>query len=143
MSHRVLHALLYLLYLLDLKIYRLHDDFQQVIRAPPYRSGWRMRVAYPPVLIGAHIVMNILVWLVVGGLLGWAASAVMRTQESILLNVAVGIIGAALGGWLLSPVIGVSTINQSNFSLPSLLVSFLGAVMLLVLVNFIRRGTRA
>jgi uncharacterized membrane protein YeaQ/YmgE (transglycosylase-associated protein family) len=86
--------------------------------------------------------MNILVWLVVGGLLGWAASAVMRTQEGILLNVVVGIVGAALGGWLLSPVMGVSTINQNNFSLPSLLVSFLGAVMLLVLVNFIRRGTR-
>ena len=86
--------------------------------------------------------MNILVWLVVGGLLGWAASTVMRTQEGILLNVVVGIVGAALGGWLLSPVVGVSTINQSNFSLPSLLVSFLGAVMLLVVVNFIRRGTR-
>jgi len=86
--------------------------------------------------------MNILVWLVVGGLLGWAASAVMRTQEGILLNVVVGIVGAALGGWLLSPVMGVSTINQNNFSLPSLLVSFLGAVMLLVFVNFIRRGTR-
>jgi uncharacterized membrane protein YeaQ/YmgE (transglycosylase-associated protein family) len=86
--------------------------------------------------------MNILVWLVVGGLLGWAASAVMRTQEGILLNVVVGIVGAALGGWLLSPVMGVSTINQNNFSLPSLLVSFLGAVMLLVLVNFIRRGAR-
>jgi len=86
--------------------------------------------------------MNILVWLVVGGLLGWAASAVMRTQEGILLNVVVGIVGAALGGWLLSPLMGVSTINQNNFSLPSLLVSFLGAVMLLVLVNFIRRSTR-
>jgi uncharacterized membrane protein YeaQ/YmgE (transglycosylase-associated protein family) len=86
--------------------------------------------------------MSILVWLVVGGLLGWAASAVMRTQEGILLNVVVGIVGAALGGWLLSPLMGVSTINQNNFSLPSLLVSFLGAVMLLVLVNFIRRGTR-
>ena len=86
--------------------------------------------------------MNILVWLVVGGLLGWAASAVMRTQEGILLNVVVGIVGAALGGWLLSPLMGAPTINQSNFSLPSLLVSFLGAVMLLVLVNFIRRGTR-
>jgi uncharacterized membrane protein YeaQ/YmgE (transglycosylase-associated protein family) len=88
------------------------------------------------------MIMNILVWLVVGGLLGWAASAIMRTQEGILLNVVVGVVGAALGGWLLSPIIGVSTINQNNFSLPSLLVSFLGAVMLLVLVNFIRRGTR-
>jgi len=67
---------------------------------------------------------------------------VMRTQEGILLNVVVGIIGAALGGWLLSPLVGVSTINQSNFSVPSLLVSFLGAVLLLLIVHFARRGTR-
>ena len=86
--------------------------------------------------------MNIIIWLVVGGLIGWAASWLMRAPEGVMLNVVVGIVGAALGGWLLSPVMGVSTINQSNFSLPSLLVSFLGAVMLLVLVNLIRRGTR-
>jgi len=86
--------------------------------------------------------MNILIWLVVGGLIGWAASMFMRTQEGILLNVVVGIIGAALGGWLLSPLVGVSTINQSNFSVPSLLVSFLGAVLLLLIVHFARRGTR-
>ncbi|MEA3179634.1 MAG: hypothetical protein QOI59_3157 [Gammaproteobacteria bacterium] len=86
--------------------------------------------------------MNILIWLVVGGLIGWAASMVMRTQEGILLNVVVGIIGAALGGWLLSPLVGVSTINQSNFSVPSLLVSFLGAILLLLIVHFARRGTR-
>jgi uncharacterized membrane protein YeaQ/YmgE (transglycosylase-associated protein family) len=67
---------------------------------------------------------------------------VMRTQEGILLNVVVGIIGAALGGWLLSPLVGVSTINQSNFSVPSLLVSFLGAILLLLIVHFARRGTR-
>jgi uncharacterized membrane protein YeaQ/YmgE (transglycosylase-associated protein family) len=84
--------------------------------------------------------MNIIVWLVVGGLIGWAASAVMRTQEGMLLNVVVGIVGAALGGWFLSPLIGVSTINQSNFSAPSLLVSFLGAVILLAVVNLVRRG---
>jgi uncharacterized membrane protein YeaQ/YmgE (transglycosylase-associated protein family) len=84
--------------------------------------------------------MNIIIWLVVGGLIGWAASTVMRTQEGILLNVVVGIVGAALGGWFLSPLVGVSTINQNNFSVPSLLVSFLGAVILLVIVNFVRRG---
>jgi uncharacterized membrane protein YeaQ/YmgE (transglycosylase-associated protein family) len=84
--------------------------------------------------------MNIIVWLVVGGLIGWAASTLMRTPEGILLNVVVGIVGAALGGWFLSPLVGVSTINQSNFSGPSLLVSFLGAVILLVIVNLVRRG---
>ncbi len=83
--------------------------------------------------------MNIIIWLVVGGLIGWAASALMRTQEGVLLNVVVGILGAALGGWVLSPIFGVSTINQSNFSAPSLLVSLLGAVLLLAVVNFVRR----
>jgi uncharacterized membrane protein YeaQ/YmgE (transglycosylase-associated protein family) len=84
--------------------------------------------------------MNVIIWLVVGGVIGWAASSIMRTQESVLLNVVVGIVGAALGGWFLSPLVGVSTINQSNFSVPSLLVSFLGAVILLAVVNLVRRG---
>jgi uncharacterized membrane protein YeaQ/YmgE (transglycosylase-associated protein family) len=83
--------------------------------------------------------MNIIIWLVVGGLIGWTASAVMRTQEGLLLNVVVGIVGAALGGWCLSPLVGVSTINQSNFSAASLVVSFLGAIVLLAIVNLVRR----
>jgi len=82
--------------------------------------------------------MNIILWLVVGGLIGWAASAIMRTREGIALNVVVGIVGAALAGWLLTPLVGVSTINQSNFSAASLLVSLLGAVLLLVIVNSVR-----
>ena len=84
--------------------------------------------------------MNIIIWLVVGGLIGWAASAVMRTQEGVLLNVVVGIVGAALGGWLLSPLVGVSTINHGNFSVAGLLVSLLGAVILLAIVSLVRRG---
>jgi uncharacterized membrane protein YeaQ/YmgE (transglycosylase-associated protein family) len=84
--------------------------------------------------------MNIIIWLVVGGVIGWAASAVMRTQEGLLRNVVVGIVGAALGGWFLSPLVGVSTINQSNFSAASLVVSFLGAIALLAIVNLWRRG---
>jgi len=82
--------------------------------------------------------MNLILWLVVGGLIGWAASAIMRTREGIALNVVVGIVGAALAGWLLTPLVGVSTINQSNFSAASLLVSLLGAVLLLVIVNSLR-----
>jgi len=54
--------------------------------------------------------------------------------------VVVGIVGAALGGWFLSPLVGVSTINQSNFGAASLVVSFLGAVILLAIVNLARRG---
>jgi len=86
--------------------------------------------------------MNIIIWLVVGGLIGWGASRIMRTdsQQGIFLNVVVGLVGAALGGWFLSPVLGVSTINQNNFSVPSLVISILGAVALLAIVNLVRRG---
>ena len=86
--------------------------------------------------------MNIIVWFLVGGLIGWLASVIMRTdaQQGVVLNVVVGIVGAALAGWLLSPILGVSTINQSNFSLGGLLVSLGGAVILLAIVNLIRRG---
>ena len=87
--------------------------------------------------------MNFIIWIVVGGILGWLASIVMRTdaQQGIFLNVVVGIIGALLGGWLLAPLFGTGTINQSDFSIPSLLVSFLGAIVLLAIVNLLRRGT--
>lgn len=86
--------------------------------------------------------MNIIIWLIIGGIIGWLASLMMKTdgQQGILLNVVVGIVGAMLGGWLLSPLLGAATINQSNFSLPGLVVSFLGAVILLAIVNLVRRG---
>lgn len=86
--------------------------------------------------------MNFLIWVIVGGILGWLASMVMKTdaQQGIFLNIIVGIVGALLGGWLLAPLFGTGTINQNNFSLPSLLVSFLGALILLAIVNFFRRG---
>jgi len=87
--------------------------------------------------------MNFIIWLVLGGIIGWLASILMKTndQQGIFLNVIVGIIGAMLGGWLISPMVGVGTINQDNFSLPALLVSFVGAAILLAIVNLIRRGT--
>jgi uncharacterized membrane protein YeaQ/YmgE (transglycosylase-associated protein family) len=86
--------------------------------------------------------MNLIIWLVVGGLVGWIASMVMRTdaQQGVILNVVVGIIGALLGGWLLAPMFGTGTINSNDFSLPGLLVSLLGAVILLAIVNLVRRG---
>ena len=86
--------------------------------------------------------MNLIVWLVMGGIIGWLASLVMKTdaQQGVFLNVVVGIVGAILGGWLLSPMLGVGTINDSNFSLAALGVSFLGALILLAIVNLFRRG---
>jgi uncharacterized membrane protein YeaQ/YmgE (transglycosylase-associated protein family) len=86
--------------------------------------------------------MNFLLWLVMGGIIGWLASLVMKTdaQQGMLLNVAVGVAGALLGGWLLAPLFGSGTINDDDFSIASLFVSFLGALLLLMAVNFFRRG---
>jgi uncharacterized membrane protein YeaQ/YmgE (transglycosylase-associated protein family) len=83
--------------------------------------------------------INLILWLLFGALVGWLASIVMRTdgQQGAFLNIVVGIIGAMIGGFLF----GGSTINDSNFNLMSLLVSFLGAVILLAIVNLVRRGT--
>ena len=86
--------------------------------------------------------MDIIIWLLIGGLIGWVASIVMGTdgRQGIFLNVVVGIVGAVVGGWLLSNVFGTSTINQGNFSLAALVVSFLGAVMLLAIFKVLRRA---
>ena len=89
--------------------------------------------------------MNFIIWLVVGGLIGWVASMIMRTdgQQGIVLNVVVGIVGAMLGGWFISPMVGAGTINDGMFSIGALLVSLLGAVILLAIVNLFRRGSAA
>lgn len=86
--------------------------------------------------------INFIVWIILGGLLGWIASLMMNTdaQQGTFLNIIVGIVGAFLAGMFLSPLFGVSTINQNNFSIASLLVSLLGAVVLLGIVNLFRRG---
>ena len=88
--------------------------------------------------------MTFIMWLVIGGVLGWLASLVMKTdsQQGLILNIVVGIVGAFLGGLLLAPLFGTGTINQSDFSMSSLLVSFLGALILLAIVNLFRRGNR-
>jgi uncharacterized membrane protein YeaQ/YmgE (transglycosylase-associated protein family) len=83
--------------------------------------------------------MNIIIWLVVGGLVGWVASKVMNTdgQQGILMNVVVGIVGALIGGWVLSPIVGASTINQGDFSIGGLFVSLVGAIVLLAIVKLV------
>lgn len=89
--------------------------------------------------------MNFIIWIIVGGILGWLASMVMRTngQQGLILNILVGIVGAFIAGLVLTPFLGIPTINQSNFSLPGLIVSFMGALILLAVVNlFSRRRVR-
>ena len=85
--------------------------------------------------------MTLILVLVVGGIIGWLASMVMRTdgQQGIFLNVVVGIVGAVLAGFLITPLIGGAPITSGSFDAMSLLSSFLGAVILLAIVNLFRR----
>jgi uncharacterized membrane protein YeaQ/YmgE (transglycosylase-associated protein family) len=103
---------------------------------------WTRRRADSRTSIEKEQDMGILIWLIVGGIVGWLASIVMRrdAQQGILLNIVVGIVGAVLGGWLISPLVGVGTIND-GFSVGSFLVSLIGAIILLAIVNLFRRGT--
>lgn len=86
--------------------------------------------------------MYIVLLLVLGGVIGWLASLIMRTdaQQGIILNIVVGIIGALLGGILISPMVGVPSMTQGSFSIGALLVSLAGAVILLAIINLFRRG---
>jgi uncharacterized membrane protein YeaQ/YmgE (transglycosylase-associated protein family) len=87
--------------------------------------------------------MNLVLWLVAGGLLGWYASTLMHRndQQDIVLNAVVGIVGAMLGGWLIAPMVGVGTIAHDILNVPALMVALLGAVILLGGVSLFRRGS--
>lgn len=84
--------------------------------------------------------MGIIAWLIFGGLAGWIASIIMKTdaQQGLLLNIIVGIVGAFIGGFLFSLLTGRP--NQFDFNIGSFLVAVIGAVVLLGLLNFFRRG---
>jgi uncharacterized membrane protein YeaQ/YmgE (transglycosylase-associated protein family) len=90
---------------------------------------------------GEDKMVNFIIWLIVGAIIGWLASMLMGQREGLLLNIVVGIVGAFLAGLVLSPLLGIGTINQGNFSLPALIVSLLGAVALLAIVSLFRHGT--
>jgi uncharacterized membrane protein YeaQ/YmgE (transglycosylase-associated protein family) len=84
--------------------------------------------------------INFIIWIVVGGFLGWLASIIMKTnsRQGMIADVIVGIVGAFVGGYFLSPLFNVSTINEGNFSIPALLVSLGGAVILLAISKLFR-----
>ncbi len=83
--------------------------------------------------------MGIILWIIFGALVGWIASLIMKTdgEQGALLNVAVGILGAVVGGWLMS-VLGESGI--SGFNLYSFIVAIIGAVVLIAIVKALRRA---
>lgn len=87
--------------------------------------------------------MGLIILLVVGGVIGWLASLIMRTdgQQGIILNVVVGIVGALLAGLIVTPLIGGAPITSGVLSIQSILVSLLGAIVLLAIINLVRRGS--
>ena len=87
--------------------------------------------------------MNLIILLVVGGLIGWIASMIMRTdaQQGIFLNIVVGIVGALLAGFIVTPLIGGTSIMDGGVNIQSILISLVGAVILLAIINLFRRGT--
>ena len=86
--------------------------------------------------------MGFIVWILVGALVGWIASLIMKTdaQQGTILNIVIGIVGAWVGGYVISPLVGVSTINQNALSIPAILVSIVGAIIVIAIWNMIRKG---
>jgi uncharacterized membrane protein YeaQ/YmgE (transglycosylase-associated protein family) len=84
--------------------------------------------------------VNFIVWIIVGALIGWVASLIMKTdsRQGLIADIIVGIVGAFVGGYFLSPMFNVGTINEGNFSVPALLVSLGGAVILLAIFKLLR-----
>jgi uncharacterized membrane protein YeaQ/YmgE (transglycosylase-associated protein family) len=84
--------------------------------------------------------INFIIWIIAWALIGWISSIIMRTnkRQGPIADIVVGIVGACVGGFLLSPLFNVSTINESNFSIPALLVSLGGAVILLAFFKILR-----
>jgi uncharacterized membrane protein YeaQ/YmgE (transglycosylase-associated protein family) len=84
--------------------------------------------------------INFLIWIIAGAVIGWVASLIMKTdnRQGLIADIIVGIVGAFVGGYFLSPIFNVGTINQGDFSLPALLVSLGGAVILLLISKLFR-----
>lgn len=87
--------------------------------------------------------MSFIIALIVGGLIGWIASKIMNTdaQQGIFLNVVVGCVGSLLGKWAASQFFGMGGMGlRDGIDIPSILVGLAGAVVLLGIVNMVRRG---
>ena len=85
--------------------------------------------------------MNILIYLIVAAIIGWIATEIMHDRSNLLINIIVAVVGAFLAGYFLSPIFHVGTINQA-ITIPTMLLTLAGAVILLFIVNLFRRGSR-
>jgi uncharacterized membrane protein YeaQ/YmgE (transglycosylase-associated protein family) len=85
--------------------------------------------------------MNLLIYLIVAAVIGWVATELMHDRSNLLINIVVAVVGAFLAGYFLSPILKVGTINNA-ITFPTMMVTLLGSVILLAIVNFFRRGHR-
>ncbi len=82
--------------------------------------------------------MNLIIYLVVAAIIGWVATSIMHDRSNLLINIVVAVVGAFLAGYFISPLLKIGTINDA-ITLPTMLVTLLGAVILLAIVNLFRR----
>jgi uncharacterized membrane protein YeaQ/YmgE (transglycosylase-associated protein family) len=85
--------------------------------------------------------MNILIYLIAAAVIGWVATEIMHDRSNLLINIIVAVIGAFLAGYLLSPIFHVGTINDA-ITIPTMLLTLVGAIILLAIVNLFRHGRR-
>jgi len=84
--------------------------------------------------------MNIIVYLIAAAIVGWVASEIMKDRASLLINIVVGIVGAFLAGYLISPLVGVPPISVGGaFNISTMLVSLVGAIIVIAVVHLLRR----
>jgi uncharacterized membrane protein YeaQ/YmgE (transglycosylase-associated protein family) len=82
---------------------------------------------------------NILIYLIVAAVIGWVATELMHDRSNLLINIVIAVLGAFLAGYFLSPIFHVGTINEA-ITVPTMLVTLLGAVILLAILNLFRRS---
>ena len=83
--------------------------------------------------------MNLLIYLIAAAVIGWIATELMHDRAGLLMNIVIAVVGAFLAGYFLSPIFGVGTINDA-ITIPTMLVTLLGSVILLAIVRLVRRG---
>jgi uncharacterized membrane protein YeaQ/YmgE (transglycosylase-associated protein family) len=83
--------------------------------------------------------MNVLIYLIAAAIIGWVATSLMHDRSNLLINIVLAVVGAFLAGYFLSPLFGIGTINDA-ITLPTMLVTLLGAIILIAIVRLFRRG---
>ena len=85
--------------------------------------------------------MNLLIYLIVAAVIGYVAAELMHDRSNLLINIVVAVVGAFIAGYFLSPIFNIGTINDA-ITIPTMLVTLLGSIILLAIVNLFRRGSR-